>query len=174
MKKTFANKYCDNFSLGSRQLNCTRQNYNPTLLPAWQRAQNIELPEDEQQALVQQLHQQNKARDLQDKKHALLRERLKKNGMMTTWESRGSMSKSPPGAVRLTCPLPGSPSCVHCFSNHCPIRPITAIWLSATPTKDWVLSRKLFCKRAVRKGTSTKWKVGSLFLGNSRVTLIAV
>ena len=104
-----------------------------------------------------------------------LRERLRKKGIMTTWESRASSTKWSCKNTPLTTSLPGMPSCHHCYKQHCPIRTIIAIALPTSPTKDWVLSSKLFRKRNLKPTnfSGNRWRKGSLFMGSHRVTVMA-
>ena len=171
---TFANKYCNGFCLSQKQLNCTRVEYNPNFLPPWQRKGKDELSLKEQLEmcnLIQLYDDRQKAHDL---KALNLRERLRKKGIMTTWESRASSTKWSSTNTPLTSALPGSPSCHHCLKGHCPIRTITAIALPTTPTKNWVLGSRLFRKKRGMPRTlrrSRRWKKGSFFMGSTRVTL---
>jgi len=173
--KTFSNRYCNGFCLGKKQLNCTRVEHNPNFLPQWQRKIIQELCQQEQSEMcnLEQLHEiKNAAHDLKASK---LRERLRRNGMMTILESRNSATKWNNNNTPLTTSLPGMPSCFHCYKQHCPIRTITAIALPTSPTKDWVLSSRLFRKiiSLPTKFTSNRWKKGSLFMGSHRVTVTA-
>ena len=174
--KTFSNKYCNGFCSGKKQLNCTRVEHNPNFLPQWQRKIIQELCQQEQSEMcnLAQLHEtKNAAHDL---KASNLRERLRRNGMMTTWESRNYATKWNNNNSPLTTSLPGMPSCFHCYKQHCPIRTITAIALPTSPTKDWVLSSRLFRKRTTTtsKLKNNRWKKGSLFMGSHRVTVTAI
>ena len=134
-----------------------------------------ELCQQEQMEMcnLAQLHDDRKA--AHDLKAFNLRERLRKKGIMTTWESRTSSTNWSCKNTPLTTSLQGMPSCHHCYKQHCPIRTITAIALPTSPTKDWVLSSKLFRKRNLKPTnfSGNRWRKGSLFMGSHRVTVIA-
>ena len=173
--KTFANKYCDGFSLSKRQLNSTRVEHNPRLLPRWQRNCIQELCQKEQVKMFNWARLQEDNRTAHELKAFNLRERLRKKGMMTTWESRAASATWSDKNTPLTTSLQGMPSCHHCYKQHCPIRTIIAIAIPTSPTKDWVLSSKLFRKRNLESTnfSGNRWRKGSLFMGSHRVTVTA-
>ena len=166
--------------MSRRQLNCTRRDCNPKILPFWQRKCTAPLPQEEQQALTCVLQREEQSRLDHNLKHFHLRNRLRKHGIMTTWESRVSSTTSTSSTSfsgrnqPLTSALMGMPSCFHCLKVHCPIRTIVPIVLPPTPTKNWCLSSKLFTKKSLIQSAlkrSCKWKKRSLFMGSARVTV---